>query len=362
MSCFYTEHLQLRNSTLIQYHQCHFEATNKSFSNKSTFKKGNLNNAYSGSMAAGAVKRIRKALDIFLQLSPYYNIYNPVTQKNQRFRLAFITLTLSTNYSIEHQFCYKNLLKPFLQWLDKTKGNKLYIWKAELQQRGQLHYHLTINSFIHLTEIREKWNYLQRKNGLIKNHENPPSTEIKSVKKIKNIEHYLAKYIAKDSSNNGIVNDSVSNDFTPLIDNVLGCIISCYPTQTFNDMSINGKVWDCSATLKSNQYYTLEVDSLTTKMLFDNKLDDYIEKVIIKEQCTIIKSKEGYINKVLNNDFIDDYNNYKKCCMEAVKFTSKFNKNLKEKLKTKEIIELERLENKFKEIVVSSDNTPKVLF
>jgi hypothetical protein len=317
MPVFYTSYLQLRNSSLIYYNQAEHDNNSNYKSNNNSFSKSNRNSAYTGQVKEGTKKRIRKALDLFMQSTTNQQIFNPVSNRMINFRLAFITLTISNKEIQDHKFCYNNLLRPFLQWLDKTIKVNSYIWKAELQKRGQIHYHITISNFIHHTEIREKWNYLQRKVGLITNSQNPPSTEIKQVQKINNIEHYLAKYISKSENENE---------------------------------RLNCKVWDCSQNLKTNSYFTLEVNEINSKHLLINNIESKIIKEIQTDNCLIIKSKEGYINEVLKDNLKDEYRSY----INAIKSNNKYIQIHKRdnipRAKTQAIREFEEIERKFKRI------------
>lgn len=137
-----------------------------------------------------------------------------------------------------------------------------YVWKAELQQRGQIHYHITCDAFVVHTAIRDKWNDLQLKSGLLdeyrskRGHVNPNSTDIHSVKKIKNIESYLVKYMSKTGTRTKALNRwiekfgkkaSEGKNYTTLPKNYFKHILNA---------RTQGKVWDCSKNLKEAKYYT----------------------------------------------------------------------------------------------------------
>jgi hypothetical protein len=155
------------------------------------------------------------------------------------FKLSFITLTIhSPNKIITAKDGHKNCLEPFLQWARRQYGLNTYLWKAEHQKRGQLHYHITSTSYIPMKEIQKKWNELQARNGYLdhyyrkKGHYNAPSTKINKVWRENDLAGYMTKEFAK-----------------------------CYQ----NEKSVGGKVWDCSKNLKCGDYYTLETDGLTNR-------------------------------------------------------------------------------------------------
>ena len=157
---------------------------------------------YTGQMSAGAVRRIRQAVDILLQVSPLKTVWNPITQALCTFKLTFVTLTISARKLIAHREAYRLGLGPFLDWL-RRKGCRHYIWKAELQDRGQIHYHVTTDIFIPYYDLRNEWNRLQGLAGWLDEfraafrHSNPNSTDIHAVHRVQRLDLYLSKYVAK---------------------------------------------------------------------------------------------------------------------------------------------------------------------
>ena len=157
-------------------------------------------------------------------------IYNPVTQTIHPHRLSFITLTVSQKENLTARQVYKSCFEKFLRWLRQSQQVTTYVWKCEQQTRGQIHYHITTPSFIHYQYIRDKWNNLQRAAGYLTQyekehgHSNPNSTDIKEVKKIRNLSNYMIKEFCK----------SIQNPNT------------------------EGKIWDCSLNLKKYKYYSVK--------------------------------------------------------------------------------------------------------
>lgn len=245
------------------------------------FNKSESKKPYSGKVTTHSQRRIRKAVQILTQKSKWQTVYNPITMSEFRFKLNFITLTIpDLANGLSGKESYKLLLKPFLQTMQRVHGMRDYIWKAELQQRGTIHYHITTNTFINYMHIKKRWNQLLDKAGLMQdykakhNHSNPNSTDIHKVYNDENIEAYLEKYISKNEN---------------------------------TDISIHGKVWDCSVSLKSNKLFT--VDLLPQNELNIIKLDksstakaitsDFFEIIYFNEPC-IIKLLYGYQHKLYN--------------------------------------------------------------
>lgn len=217
-----------------------------------SFRRKNLigidirHKTYTGQVTTGVRKNIGRAVDVLLQLSPERLLFNKINQSYYTYRIGFITLTVSDPVNRCNSEVIKKCLRPFLKWLNR-KGAKTYIWKAELQQRGQIHYHVTINEFIHWQDIRNKWNSLQRKAGYLdeyakrEGHFNANSTDVHSVRKIKDIKAYLTKYLQKEISKNQ------------------------------KAKMIKGRVWDCSMNLKGG-YYAAELNTREEIQVSVNKV------------------------------------------------------------------------------------------
>jgi len=128
----------------------------------------------------------------------------------KNFRLAFVTVTLPVQQSHSDNDIKKHCLIPFLDNLKKTHFVTQFIWRAEKQQNGNIHFHLVINAPIPWYMIRYHWNKQINKLGyidrfyLMHKHRNPPTEQIVAPKKIKNLQSYLAKYLVKSDSENKV--------------------------------------------------------------------------------------------------------------------------------------------------------------
>lgn len=237
--------------------------------NKDGFKKP----AYGGVVTKGVKRRMSRAVDIFLQTTETRQIFNTVTQRYMDFRLGFVTLTISDTCTWKADKCYTELLKPFLRVVKEKHNVKKYLWKYELQGRGNVHYHVTVDEFIPHDAIRATWNKIQKRNGLTDlyaqtyGHFNPNSTDIHKVWKIKNIGAYLGKYLIK--GNKGVVLEH-----------------SGFNQMVF-ERDVKGKVWDCSTDLKRNRF--------STEMNYENedRLNELVRngkaELINLDKCTVIK-------------------------------------------------------------------------
>lgn len=250
-------------------------------------------------------------------------IFNPVLKRDTLHQLTFVTLTVSNSDNLPGKEAYRKLLGPFLQWLRKTKGVNTYIWKAELQQNGQIHYHLTMPDFIHFQEIRDRWNECQRKAGIIAKYraaqlefhkdgfqarkhlldswpmekqkqayargmetdwQDPNSTDVHKVYKIKDVTGYLVKEIAK----------------------------SCQ-----NAEAIGGKVWDCSANLSAAKYFSVEMKQDQFQFL-ENAVNDKLAFKFEGERFCIYKFKEPIAESLLTASDLSHYKVWLRVLRESI--------------------------------------------
>lgn len=154
--------------------------------------------AYSGFVKTAAARRLQSAMDILIQISRVRIQHRP-GGKRLPFRLGFWTLTVPDPIRT-----WEEVKKPFAlfcQWLRELGAS--YVWKAELQERGQPHYHLIVDRYVPWKEISYAWNSRMKRAGLLQEfaqkfgHFGPNSVDARSVNFHKKIEKYLVKYISK---------------------------------------------------------------------------------------------------------------------------------------------------------------------
>lgn len=124
-------------------------------------------NEHNGTVSDKAKKRISTAIGwlCLLSRSQTFNTYK--TGRLVRFRLAFVTLTLPSEQLHSDKELKQQLLNQFfIEAYTKWKV-ELYIWRAELQKCGHLHFHVIVNKFIPYQELRNVWNRLLAKLGYV---------------------------------------------------------------------------------------------------------------------------------------------------------------------------------------------------
>lgn len=245
-----------------QRHSSGAYKTEKRVQNESNLR----NNGHQGQLSRKATRRITNAVNWLVASAKNKWVYDKQSQKRFTFRVNFITLTLPTlDHGVtDHQF-KSVLLHNFINTCRYKYDLKNYVWKVETQANGNIHAHFTTDTFIHWRNIRDVWNRILQRNGIIQQYQakhqqlsfdeytslydpagikdieqlrrafaqgcdsswsDPNTTDVHSVHKVKDIASYLAKYMGKSD-----------DDRRP----------------------IKGRLWGCSTNLSETNKLTLEL-------------------------------------------------------------------------------------------------------
>lgn len=198
------------------------------------------NNAHNGTISKKSAQKIRKCVNWLVASSKNKRVYSKELNKHVYFKINFITLTLPTTlHDVSDHYFKSVLLRQFLNVCSYQHQLRNYIWKVEAQHNGNIHAHITTDCWIHWLSIRRIWNTILAKNGLISayqqkhkdlsfeaylqlypptdnqtvadrkkaynygcltNWSDPNSTDVHSVRKVKDLAAYMAKYMTKSES------------------------------------------------------------------------------------------------------------------------------------------------------------------
>ena len=118
---------------------------------------------------------------------------------------TFLTLTIPANIT-DFKFCNRNLLNEALIILQRKFDVKLYIWKAELQKRGSVHYHIICDRYIDIKIFRPLWNLILSKNNLLNGHDIDKLTSTAYIENLK-FKNNMKAYLIKDMLKNKFVDN-----------------------------------------------------------------------------------------------------------------------------------------------------------
>lgn len=152
-----------------------------------------------GFLTHRARKRMLSAIDFLLYTAKYKSVFVKSTNTTFRYKVNFITLTLPSQQVHNDTIILKTCLSKFLAAWSARRIGLCYVWKAEVQENGNLHFHVIANAFFHLTKLRTNWNKYVETLGYVSRSisSNPNSTDVHAVKNQQDLGKYLAGYFSK---------------------------------------------------------------------------------------------------------------------------------------------------------------------
>lgn len=240
-------------------------------------KKPYLNNNTQYHLSNHSTKKIESKISWLYSISHPVTGYNYKSDNDFKFRLCFVTLTLSSKQVHDDVTLKEQLLNQLFTELRKKYAISDYVWKLEKQRNGNTHYHIVTNKWIPWQELRDMWNRIQNKLGYVDRYtesmqryhsggfkvnnkllpkwslseqytayvngtkskwRNPNSVDIHSLSRIKDITKYITKYITKEP-----MKDEVQLQL--LIENGV----------------LYGRLWGCSQSLSKLDGVRIEITS-----------------------------------------------------------------------------------------------------
>ncbi|WP_455755281.1 rolling circle replication-associated protein, partial [Tenacibaculum piscium] len=148
-----------------------------------------------GTMSKAQQRKAKKAIECLVNMVSFSG-----RQKKQY--LAFVTLTLPS-VQVSSDTAIRKLLARYIENLTKTYGVEHWVWKAEPQKNGNIHFHLIIDKFLEWSIHRKIWNSQLDKLGYLDafcnkhGHRNPNTVDVHSLKDKNCASSYLLKYMTK---------------------------------------------------------------------------------------------------------------------------------------------------------------------
>lgn len=202
------------------------------------FQSGSSNNRYTGQLNDKSLRRMRQSFEMLRVLSERLNK-----------RLQLVTLTLaSPQGEVNDRAIKRELLNHFLVVLRRKWGIAHYIWRAERQRNGNIHFHVVVLGQVDNHQVRKVWNVIQEKLGYVRKYSekfnamswqdylsymtdrgtyeirklrnwyragtscgwtNPPSTRVDEVYELDGASDYLMKYASKQAKDGEFIDGKV---------------------------------------------------------------------------------------------------------------------------------------------------------
>lgn len=158
---------------------------------------------YNGFISKNTTKRVKAMVEGFItSIEQVQQRYKSIAVK-QKIQPTFATLTLPYKQFHGDNEIKRKCLTPFIAELQKFHNVKLYVWRAEPQANGNIHFHILLDRFIHWSDIRARWNRIINKLEYVdafeqkEGHNDPNSTDMHGLKKVNSISSYIVKYMTK---------------------------------------------------------------------------------------------------------------------------------------------------------------------
>lgn len=222
-------------------------------------------NKASGKLSRKAKSKMNNAINWLHFLSEKQVYYSKKTKQTHKLYINFITLTLCSRQMHDDKYIVNRMLKPFLKWI-KRQGNDLYVWRAEVQSNGNLHFHITSNRFLHWQSIRNKWNSIMNRHGYIREYiqsggdNNPNSTDVSGVKNIEQLAGYMVKYMGKPAIENYCTRYMCLDDKPKQRFALAVLALAKDGTYITVRRDVTCKVWSCSTELQNKRITITEMD------------------------------------------------------------------------------------------------------
>lgn len=262
---------------------------------------------HNGVMSSHSQRKMKRALEWLLLISRDKRVWCHSSKRFVKFKVCFATLTLPSEQRDSDQAVKSKCLNSLLTELRKFHGLRNYVWRAEKQANGNIHFHLVMDKFIEASVLRRRWNricntlgyvtefsdrmrreihsfsdYYNRfidqgsystlmrryHQGRASNWSDPNSTDIHSVKRVRNLIAYLFKYMSKNIDN---IDELSETDRDKLL--------------------VSGQLWGLSESLSRMKSVTVAIGSQALdeiERLWDNvKSFVKVDEWFIYKSCSI---------------------------------------------------------------------------
>lgn len=284
-----------------------------------------------GRVSVIAKRKMTRAVDYLLFVTNDKKVHNKYTGKNFKFKIAFVTLTLPSKQIHSDNEIKSKCLNQLLIELKKYYNVRNYIWRAEKQHNGNLHFHILVDRFIPHQELRDRWNRIVNKLGYVDryrdeqiqwhnngfrvrqnllktwpkrkqydaykrgsriNWNSPNSTDIHSTRNIKDLKGYVTKYFTKSAIEEFKIKISKLKEFRKSPDYVKPIIpgtkkrelIKCKRKRqsSIKKMSQKGRIWGCNVELSNIK---------GAQSVLDWQIADELEKLVLDSSVRVLKDR-----------------------------------------------------------------------
>lgn len=191
-------------------------------------------NSTRGLLSDKAKQKLKGSINWLVVAAQKKTVKSLKTNNSYKFKINFITLTIPPQEEgLVDEKKFKTILNTWLTYQRKMNKLNNYVWKIEKHKDNRLHIHILSDTFLHHRNVRESWNLILQRNGLLEFHNkkhnnfNPNSTDVHSIKQVKKVAAYVVKYMSKNGEADKLYNGRVwscSSKISTVMQNCLNVV------------------------------------------------------------------------------------------------------------------------------------------
>jgi len=239
------------------------------------------NDNYNGYISKPTIKRIERMVENLVYSIKEFRLKNLKVKNSSSVRPVFITLTLPYEQFHCDKIIKRECLMRFIELLKKVHGVSNYIWRAEPQENGNIHFHIIIDKYVHWNWINIAWNYylskleyldaFEQKHG----HRDANTSDTHGLRKVDNVSAYICKYMVKNEKNR----------------------------------KIKGRIWGASANFKKMKNPRVELCNFLIAELMELKGLGLVYTQIY-DYCTVLRFKRKLFQKTSKNLLLNIFDDF----------------------------------------------------
>lgn len=273
-----------------------------------------------GLLSKSAQRNIRDVISLLVACSSTKSVFDASINRHVRFKVNLITLTLSSPQQHPDSYIVKNLLEPFLRIIRNKLKGFLYFWKAEKQDNGNIHFHITSNRYINCFALRRIWNKVQCKAGYLSWQalRTTNSTDVHAVKNVASLSSYICSYLSKKD----LYKEPLKRYHRMYKEYLKSVDVDVFhlPRNYFNHLKdrVSCRLWDCSKALKVRRLVIEDIDNAVGNEV--NLLMDLSKDVIVTDYVTVVGTSpiNYYKTKIIKRLWFDFTSNIRQSDRESV--------------------------------------------
>lgn len=201
--------LAIRPNSILIYRQKNKGSGGSSVTESS---KENLSKKYStGGLSESAKKQIKTTIANWsTAVMASQRLFSKGKERKRRY-FVMITLTLPSKQIEDDETIKRKYLNVWLQRLRRVHKGINYLWVAETQKNGNIHFHIIVDRWVNYLWVSSTWNATLANGEYINlfaakfGHRQPPTTKVTGQKNMKDPALYICKYISKDENTRKLV-------------------------------------------------------------------------------------------------------------------------------------------------------------